>query len=163
MSFAASFFYNTPSWCSDQKSRAMLAPLLLRNEAVVPERRTRELVTSSVSMQEQLSGLQLVHIPKAGGTTLEDFGLNRLDVRWGIHREHWPGGSCPYGCDGNASWQPCSSWHIPRTVFTAVGPALARDGAGKPTSQDPYAGYKTFCALRHPFTRAISEYIFFCV
>ena len=58
----------------------MLAPLLLRNETVVPERRTRELVTSSVSMQEQLSGLQLVHIPKAGGTSLEDFGKNRLGV-----------------------------------------------------------------------------------
>ena len=120
--------------------------------------RSREL--SVDEGDKQLSDLQLVHIPKAGGTTLEDFGLNRLDVRWGIHREHWPGGSCPYGCDGNASWQPCSSWHIPRTVFTEVGPALARDGAGRPTSQDPYAGYKTFCALRHPFTRAISEYIF---
>ena len=97
-------FFTTTSRCSDQKSRAMLAPLLLRNEAVVPERRTRELVTASVSMQEQLSGLQLVHIPKAGGTSLEDFGKNRLGVKWGYYREDWPGGRCPYGCEGPASW-----------------------------------------------------------
>ena len=71
-------------------------------------------------------------------------------MKWGYYREDWPGGRCPYGCEGPASWQPCSSWHIPRSVFTAVDP----------TGEDPYAGFKTFCALRHPFTRAISEYIF---
>ena len=113
---------------------------------------------------KQLSELQLVHIPKTGGTTLEDFGAHKLGINWGYRRIDWPGGHCAWGCpeQSHASWQPCSSWHIPREVYTAGGRMSGSGYAGGKISggADPYAGFKTFCAMRHPFTRAISEYIY---
>ena len=91
-----------------------------------------------------LSRLQLVHIPKTGGTTLEQLGLE-MGVHWGATRLNWPGGRCGMGCPG--TWQPCSAWHIPPATYRAHG-------------EDPYQGFDTFCVLRHPYTRAISEFIF---
>ena len=66
-------------------------------------------------------------------------------LQWGKHRSKMPGGMCPFGCEG--TWQPCSAWHIPPAAFAEHG-------------KNPYAGYTTFCNVRHPYSRAISEYIF---
>ena len=66
-------------------------------------------------------------------------------LQWGKHRSKMPGGMCPFGCKG--TWQPCSAWHIPPAVFAEHG-------------KNPYAGFTTFCNVRHPYSRAISEYIF---
>ena len=91
-----------------------------------------------------ISSLQFVHIPKTGGTAMEVTGRSH-GLQWGKHRTKLPGGMCPFGCKG--TWQPCSAWHIPPALFAEHG-------------KNPYAGYTTFCNVRHPYSRAISEYIF---
>ena len=113
------------------RADAALAPALDDAFAVVPAGLLRK--------------LQLIHIPKTGGGTLEDVGFKH-GVKWGKYREDWPGGNCPRGCP--RTWQPCSGWHIPPPVFKHLS-----------TREDPYEGYHTFCAVRHPFRRAISEYL----
>ena len=112
-------------------SHAALVPALDNAVAKIPKDLVRK--------------LQLIHIPKTGGGTLEDVG-KKHGVKWGKYRDTWPGGSCPRGCPG--TWQPCSSWHIPPPVFKYLN-----------ADEDPYEGYHTFCAVRHPFSRAISEYL----
>lgn len=90
--------------------------------------------------------LQLIHIPKTGGGTLSHFAQER-GVLWSQFRpaNEWPGGNCPFGC--NSTFQPCSPWHIPPAVF--ISNALA----------NPYADHQRFSVARHPYTRAISEYL----
>lgn len=66
-------------------------------------------------------------------------------LHWGKYRTKLPGGMCPFGC--KQTWQPCSAWHIPPAVYAEHG-------------EHPYDGYTTFCNVRHPYSRAISEYIF---
>ena len=78
----------------------------------------------------------LLHIPKTGGTGIEDLG-QRVGIEWGIHRQDWPEKPHPVGC---------SPWHIPRTLWQKGG-------------QDPYAGSRTFCVLRHPYTRMVSQFV----
>lgn len=41
----------------------------------------------------------------------------------------------------------CPGWHVPRGVYM-------HDGI------DPYAGNTTFCVTRHPYSKAISEYLY---
>ena len=91
-----------------------------------------------------LDKLQLVHIPKTGGTTLEEVG-KKFGIAWGGVRQDWPEGNCALGCPD--TWHPCSPWHVPPAAFLDHGP-------------NPYASKDTFCIVRHPFTRAISEYVF---
>jgi len=95
--------------------------------------------------------LQLIHIPKTGGTTLETVG-KKHGMLWGKYRNDWPGGRCPHGCEG--TWQPCSAWHVPPAAFTSK--AIRAD-------HDPYAlpgRNEKFTAVRNPYTRAISEHLF---
>ena len=62
--------------------------------------------------------LQLAHVPKTGGTSLEDLAA-QAGVQWGLHRSDWPGQTpsndtkqeCAHGCKGTE--QPCSPWHLP--------------------------------------------------
>lgn len=98
----------------------------------------------SLRKRTGLDRLQLVHIPKTGGSTLELLA-QRYGLAWGGNRMGWPSGNCPFGCPN--TFQPCSPWHIPPAAFLDHGPS-------------PYEGYDTFCVVRHPFTRAISEYTF---
>ena len=92
------------------------------------------------------SALQLIHIPKTGGTTLEEVGLLH-GANWSIHRKDWPGGY--HGGKLLGTWQPCSSWHIPPAAYTSIAHV------------DAYAGTaRKFAVVRHPYTRAISEYAF---
>ena len=65
------------------RADAALAPALDDAFAVVPAGLLRK--------------LQLIHIPKTGGGTLEDVGFKH-GVKWGKYREDWPGGNCPRGC-----------------------------------------------------------------
>jgi len=70
---------------------------------------------------------------------------SRHGLKWGGDRTDWPGGNCPYGCPN--SWQICSPWHTPPAAFRSHG-------------LSPYEGYDTFCVVRHPYSRVISEYTF---
>eukprot|EP00964_Phaeocystis_antarctica_P157702 scaffold128006_cov69-Phaeocystis_antarctica.AAC.6 len=99
---------------------------------------------SQQGAEADISKLQFIHIPKTGGTAMEVTGRSH-GLQWGKHRSKMPGGMCPFGCEG--TWQPCSAWHIPPAVFAEHG-------------KNPYAGFTTFCNVRHPYSRAISEYIF---
>ena len=98
----------------------------------------------SLKIRTGVDKLQLVHIPKTGGSTME-LVASRHGLKWGGRRTDWPGGNCAYGCPG--SFQACSPWHLPPAAFREHG-------------HDPYAGYDTFCVVRHPYSRLISEYTF---
>ena len=89
-----------------------------------------------------LDRLGLLHIAKTGGTAIEELGA-RLGVRWGARRSvaSWPVSTTSLLCGP-------SPQHVPRALFAAHG------------DPDPYAGTDTFCVVRHPLTRAVSEYVY---
>jgi hypothetical protein len=93
--------------------------------------------------------LQFIHIPKTGGTTLEKLGA-RYGAQWGKEKAEWNPDlhpECPMGCVG--SWHPCSPWHLPLSVFRTRG-----ESGGVNSLQ------QTFCVVRDPIQRAISQFSF---
>jgi len=90
--------------------------------------------------------LEFIHIPKAAGTTIEDagtghgykWGRNKLDTFW----------SEDAALMSNTTFHRCSWWHIPPASFMqALG-------------SSPYDNSETFCVVRHPFTRALSQVLY---
>eukprot|EP00966_Prymnesium_polylepis_P310598 7176065-Prymnesium_polylepis.1 len=57
------------------------------------------------------------------------------------------GSGAYFSYNGSESWVPvdCPPWHIPRREYVAN------------RGFDPYAGSYTFCPVRHPFARAVSN------
>ena len=93
--------------------------------------------------------LQFIHIPKTGGTTVEKIGA-RYGARWGAQKAEWTRDShpdCPLGCLG--TWQSCSPWHLPLATFRSRG-----ESGGVNSLQE------TFCIVRDPVQRAISQFSF---
>ena len=93
--------------------------------------------------------LQFIHIPKTGGTTVEKIGA-RYGARWGAQKAEWTRDShpdCPLGCLG--TWQSCSPWHLPLATFRSRG-----ESGGVNSLQE------TFCVVRDPAQRAISQFSF---
>lgn len=80
--------------------------------------------------------LGFVHIPKNGGTALEDVAWAH-DIRWG----RWLMFDM-FHVEGNA-W--CSTHHVP--------PAFLSSDA-----QQKYLNMENLCVTRHPYSRALSEY-----
>lgn len=82
--------------------------------------------------------LAFLHIPKTGGTAIEDLAFHH-GKRWGryIHYPLLPADS-----------RVCSNWHLPR--------AFMKQQLG----EDIYRSAQTFCVVRHPYSRAISQHIY---
>lgn len=104
--------------------------------------------------------VQLLHVPKTGGTTLE-LWADDVGVEWGRKRTDWTESGLPSShvyapkktnlAVAGAHYRPlagCSIWHVPRAAF------LALSGA------DPFVGAETVCALRDPVERMISQYLY---
>jgi len=77
-----------------------------------------------------VASLRFLHIPKTGGTTVETFG-KELGLRWGMYDE---------GFSSKSAEHRCSAWHVPQRP--------AKKGAHD----------RTFCVLRHPAERLVSEF-----
>ena len=88
---------------------------------------------------KHMKELALIHIPKTGGTSLEEAGAG-LGYSWGKHFNHSKEGSV-----ADPKRPQCSLWHVPPGMFVT----------------NPYTAFDTFCVTRHPFTRAISQYLFY--
>ena len=88
------------------------------------------------------SSLQFIHIPKTGGTTLEDVA-NAHGVGWGANKFEWnrDGARQPKTALGTPdTWQPCSPWHVPPAFFRARGESGTINGGRQ----------QTFCVVRDP-------------
>ena len=106
--------------------------------------------------------LHFIHIPKVAGTVIEELG-DMQGMRWGAKNPWLPSPNWWQGTEPNttkvnmkASWDEPGSWmydwsgcrapwHEPRARMRAHG-------------VDPYAGGSTFCVVRDPADRAISQF-----
>lgn len=79
--------------------------------------------------------LEFIHIPKNAGTTIENIAKDK-GVKWGRFNPD----DRNYITEGN-----CTYWHIPPKYF--------RDGS-------KYENDETFCVMRDPYQRIISEYAY---
>ena len=99
------------------------------------------MLATAASVSAATPKLDFIHIPKTGGQAIESWGY--------LHGFSWGGCRLP----GGGAWPEgphpfkCSAFHIPPAVWEAAG-TPAYDGADT-----------TFCVVRHPYTRAISEYL----
>ena len=144
----------------------------LNSASSLPTAAGATLNASSLWSPKYQQYMELIHIPRTGGTSIESWAMHH-SVRWGSHRD-WTKvlpskGEATFSTgsfvsaarlakgDGNGSvpgepsyWLPaaCPAWHIPRRAYVAQG------------GIDPYRARRTFCAVRHPFTRAVSDYAF---
>ena len=143
----------------DFAEQAIPSELLLSLDYTVrlPERsskdttRLREAERQWPASGQSRINLSLVHIPKTGGSSIELYG-KAIGVRWGSRREDWPRPSplCFKAGSDTVTATPVGHgppWHVPPRVWAAQG-------------HDPYAGQETFCVVRNPFTRIISEFVF---
>eukprot|EP00971_Amphidinium_carterae_P222993 4424862-Amphidinium_carterae.1 len=104
--------------------------------------------------------LFFLHIPKTGGTTIEELGM-----RYGIH---WA---------RKGSWRvkkrtACSLWHLPpsflpadsqlRKLYGSCSAPWVRDDQSKVLKRTLDTGQRcaTFCIMRNPYERAMSEFNF---
>jgi hypothetical protein len=84
----------------------------------------------------QAGHLELIHIPKNAGTSMESAGQAN-----GIF---WSATSLDFlGYQKMEDGNECSRYHVPPGLL--IG-------------QSPYLKATTFCAIRHPYSRAVSEY-----
>lgn len=81
-----------------------------------------------------------LHIPKNAGTTIEDSGFQQAGFKWGWHA--WGSVVKLTMPDGH----PCSWQHVP--------PDDLPDG-----NRSMYKDTEVFCITRHPYDRALSNYV----
>ncbi len=82
--------------------------------------------------------IEFIHIPKNAGTTIENIA-NDVNIKWGRFKpEHKE-----YNSMNNEINDKCSYWHIPPKDFD---------------NNSIYDVNETFCVLRNPYDRIVSEY-----
>ena len=118
---------------------------------------------AAVSSAATASSLDFVHIPKNAGTTIEETGVAH-GHKWGRYKSPrtWFGDAWAAHGWSFGGWQPpsavgkpargeplpCSPFHIPPAVYQRV------------LKRNPYANASTFCIVRHPLSRALSEVLY---
>jgi len=108
-----------------------------------PERRCHHQIVEPPT-SEDFTPLTFIHIPRTGGTSAEDCAKDepRRELRWGKFNPNI------MALDGRAKElgnPTCSPWHLPPNFV-----------------EGSYTQGETFCMVRHPFTRMISQYGFAC-
>jgi len=87
----------------------------------------------------ETSCLKLIHIPKTGGSSIEEAGPRS--------KHHWGKYDSTLKCKGeHTGCQGCSFWHLPPSWNTSLW--------------DSYRSCDTFCVVRNPMSRVVSEYRF---
>jgi len=101
--------------------------------------------------------LSLIHIPRTGGTTVEECSANEMleERRWGKYRS-------VDMLQKDPAFN-CSIWHAPPKLLDHNGSPHCHvldhsgDGGYRPYAEDE----ESFCVVRNPYERLISEYGFF--
>ena len=89
--------------------------------------------------------LELVHITKTGGSSLE-FAASRAGINWGVcHYQRMKSLGCT-SPDLDRGYQ-ASPWHVPPKYLTSSHPR-----------QNPYVQADLFTVIRNPYSRFVSEF-----
>lgn len=93
----------------------------------------------NVSLIKQINNKKLafIHIPKNAGTTIERIGYKN-GIEWGRYQVE-----NDYFLTNSKNTDICYNWHVPPRLFS---------------NYNPYDGYDTFCIIRNPINRIISEF-----
>ena len=82
--------------------------------------------------------LEFIHIPKNAGTTIENIG-DKVNIKWGRFKpEHYE-----HKLSDSKLSNKCTYWHLPPKEFN---------------DNSLYKSNPTFCVLRDPYDRVVSEY-----
>ena len=116
-----------------------------------------DMLTTPTNAASSGVGLELVHITKTAGSAIEEAAA-RSGVKWGVC--HWKrvksfGPICKH-----------EDWQVKRLAYNRSAiPFHFKGSLGEPWHTpphwfrvNPYAGSKTFCVVRDPYERIVSEY-----
>lgn len=92
---------------------------------------------SNVKTHTTNKELAFIHIPKNAGTTIEQIGLHN-GIKWG--RYHVENDNI---LTQSKNADICYNWHVPPRLFG---------------NYNPYKKFATFCIIRNPISRLISEF-----
>jgi len=103
--------------------------------------------SADAGVPTSLARLRYVHIPKTGGSSVEEFGRAHLNASWGRYDDRWRPRRGPNTND-KCRVSSCSPWHVPPHANASSGSAATSSGVTT----------TTFCSLRHPADRLVAQY-----
>ena len=116
---------------------------------------------TNTTVQQQQPKLTFVHIPKTGGSTIEEAAKEQANIRWGY--QQWT----PW-----KTKQTCCLWHMPPSVIPSLG-LESKQPKQNPSRSLPYdddgdndenhnSTNDLFAVIRNPFARVVSEVFYKC-
>ena len=121
------------------------------------------------------SKLQFMHIPKTGGSSIEDAALIQQNLSWGMNHILDLVQNNPYYQQYEKSWSQSCAWHWPikdvlKTLHEDNHPSIHQNktstvaGRTNPRTHSPYDAqiYDTFTVVRNPYQRIVSEIYYQC-